>query len=257
VFFQRYIEPLLAPFRAVQNKIVQARTIKGNIKVDIGRIKGLGTSSKDMLKDANSKINQYSGGQSMQQPGSSGQAGGAQPQNGQQNGSQTADAQGANGLPPIRKQGFWIFKKTFCNKCNQMLDNTWDHCPFCAQAQASSAPKAAPLKTQAFVLDSQGAPGSMRLLGWIVPLSGPQRGELITLSPSSVVGTEPSCTVMLTDQFMSQKHAEIKAEGGIWVLKDLGSTNGTYVNNRRVEKHELVDNDFIKFGSAMVKFKSL
>ena len=50
---------------------------------------------------------------------------------------------------------------------------------------------------------------------------------------------------------------EIKAENGVWVLRDSGSMNGTYVNNRRVDRHELVDNDFIKFGSAMLKFKSL
>jgi pSer/pThr/pTyr-binding forkhead associated (FHA) protein len=56
---------------------------------------------------------------------------------------------------------------------------------------------------------------------------------------------------------MSGKHAEIIAEQGLWILRDIGSTNGTYVNNRRIDRHELVDNDFIKFGSAMVKFKSL
>ncbi len=97
----------------------------------------------------------------------------------------------------------------------------------------------------------------MQLLGWIVPLQGPQRGELFTLSPVTSIGTDAKCTIVLNDKFMSQKHAEIKAENGIWVLRDSGSTNGTYVNNRRVDRHELVDNDFIKFGSAMLKFKSL
>jgi len=62
---------------------------------------------------------------------------------------------------------------------------------------------------------------------------------------------------VLNDKFMSSKHAEIKAENGMWILRDSGSTNGTYVNNRRVDRHELVDNDFIKFGSAMCKFKAL
>ena len=90
-----------------------------------------------------------------------------------------------------------------------------------------------------------------------VPLQGPQRGELFTLSPSTTIGTTPECHVVLHDKFMSSKHAEIKAENGIWILRDTGSTNGTYVNNRRVDKHELVDNDFIKFGSALCKFKSL
>jgi len=155
----------------------------------------------------------------------------------------------------------WIWKKKFCTQCNQQLDKTWDGCPFCAQMaqQAQVAPaKLQAMKTQAFVMDATGGPGSMQLLGWIVPLQGPQRGELFTLQPTTIIGTDPKlCQVVLADKFMSSKHAEIKAENGIWVLRDVGSTNGTYVNNKRIDKHELVDNDFIKFGSAMCKFKSL
>src|SRR5207248_290203 len=124
--------------------------------------------------------------------------------------------------------------------------------------QAAAAPgKLQALKTQAFVMDTHGGPGSMQLLGWLVPLQGPQRGELFTLQPVTVIGTDPKSNIVLQDKFMSSKHAEIKAENGMWSLRDSGSTNGTYVNNRRVDRHELVDNDFIKFGSAMCKFKSL
>ena len=165
-----------------------------------------------------------------------------------------------NPNPPIFTKGWWIFKKKFCSQCEQQLDKTWDACPYCAQIalQAQAAPaKHQAMKTQAFVMDAHGGPGSMQLLGWIVPLQGPQRGELFTLAPVTTIGTDPKCTVILNDKFMSSKHAEIKAENGIWVLRDSGSTNGTYVNNRRVDRHELVDNDFIKFGSAMLKFKSL
>lgn len=175
---------------------------------------------------------------------------------------------GASGLPPgvpnpnptIRTKGFWIFKKKFCTQCEQQLDRSWDACPYCAQIaqQAAVAPqKLQALKTQAFVLDSHGGPGSTQLLGWLIPLQGPQKGELYTLAPVTIIGTTPDCTVCLNDKFMSSKHAEIKAENGMWVLRDSGSTNGTYVNNRRVDRHELVDNDFIKFGAAMLKFKSL
>ena len=167
---------------------------------------------------------------------------------------------GPTSNPPIRTQGWWIFKKKFCTQCQQQLDKSWDACPFCAQIAVQNAippQQRQAMKTQAFVLDSTGGPGSTQLLGWIVPLQGPQRGELFTLSPVTSIGTEPKCTIVLNDKFMSQKHAEIKAENGIWVLRDAGSTNGTYVNNRRVDRHELVDNDFIKFGSAMLKFKSL
>ncbi len=172
-----------------------------------------------------------------------------------------APAAGPIPNPPIRSQGFWIFAKKFCTQCEQQLDKTWDSCPYCAQiaAQAVAAPaKLQALKTQAFVLDSTGGPGSTQLLGWLVPLQGPQKGELFTLSPNTIIGTDPkTCGVVLQDKFMSSKHAEIKAENGIWVLRDSGSTNGTYVNNKRIDRHELVDNDFVKFGQAMLKFKSL
>ena len=73
----------------------------------------------------------------------------------------------------------------------------------------------------------------------------------------TTVGTDPKCTIVLNDKFMSSRHAEIKAENGVWVLRDSSSTNGTYVNNRRIDRTELVDNDVIKFGSALIKFKSL
>jgi pSer/pThr/pTyr-binding forkhead associated (FHA) protein len=152
--------------------------------------------------------------------------------------------------------GFFRRRK-ICTQCTTELDKTWDSCPYCAQAAQSAAPPAGPAganKTQAFMVDG----GSTRqLLGWLVPIDGPQRGELYTLAPQSVIGTEPTCHVVLSDQYMSTKHAEIKAENGLWVLCDLGSTNGTYVNDQRVSQRELVDNDFIRFGQSVVKFKSL
>jgi hypothetical protein len=253
--FLRYFEFIFAPFRAIGNKIYGVKNIKGNIQVDIARSKGMLQQGKGYVGQVgqfNQKLNAAAG-----QPG-------AQPMQQQGQPAGAPGAPGAPGLPnpnpPIRSQGFWIFKKKFCTQCEQQLDKSWDACPFCAQIaqQAAAAPaKLQAMKTQAFVLDATGGPSGVQLLGWIVPLQGPQRGELFTLSPNTTIGTDPKCTVCLNDKFMSSKHAEIKAENGIWVLRDSGSTNGTYVNNRRIDKHELVDNDFIKFGSAMLKFKSL
>jgi hypothetical protein len=277
--FYKYLDFIFAPFRAINSKIIGVRNVKGNIKSDIGRVKSLGNQGKQFqqkAQDFNQKVQnqgqpgqpgqpqqaqqqqyqqQYQGGQQMQQPGMPGGAPGMPGAPG---------APGAPGMPmanpPIRTQGFWIFKKKFCSQCEQQLDKTWDSCPFCVQiAQQAAIPPAQrqAMKTQAFVMDATGGPSSMQLLGWIVPLQGPQRGELFTLQPTTLIGTDPKSTIVLNDKFMSSKHAEIKAENGIWVLRDSGSTNGTYVNNRRIDRHELVDNDFIKFGSAMLKFKSL
>ena len=248
--FLKYLDFIFAPFRAINNKILGVKTIKGNIKMDLMRAKSLGKRGQGFVGQAgqfNNKLNQAGQAQQGDQMQQAGQPGAGAPQV-------------PNPNPPVISKGFWIFAKKFCSQCEQQLDKSWDACPYCAQiaAQVVAAPeKAKAMKTQAFVMDANGGPGSTQLLGWIVPLQGPQRGELITLSPVSSVGTDPKSTVVLNDKFMSSKHAEIKAENGVWVLRDAGSTNGTYVNNKRVDRHELVDNDFIKFGSALLKFKSL
>jgi hypothetical protein len=260
--FFKYLDFIFAPFRAINNKIIGVKNIKGNIQVDINRMKSLGRrgqSAMGRVGEFNNKLNQA--GQPPQQGAQMQQA--AQPPGmpGMPPGMGAPGApQGPNPNPPIITRGFWIFKKKFCSQCEQQLDRSWDQCPYCqqiaAQVVAAPATKQA-MKTQAFVMDASGGPGSLQLLGWIVPLQGSQRGELFTLAPVTSIGTDPKCNVVLNDKFMSSRHAEIKAENGVWVLRDSGSTNGTYVNNRRVDRHELVDNDFIKFGSAMLKFKSL
>jgi hypothetical protein len=293
--FLRYIDFIFVPFRRIHAQWVGIRTAKGNVQAEMRRVKSLGSRGQNAFNSAQAKLvggqqqPQQQGGQPQQyqQGGQPQYQQQGYPQQGYQQGGQAMQPQmpgqmpqapgmpgappmpgapgapgapgGINPGPPIRTTGFWIFKKKFCTQCNTQLDNSWDRCPYCAQmAVQAAAPKpAAPMKTQAFVMDANGVPGQVQLLGWVVPLSGAQRGQLFTLTPTSTIGNDPTCTVVLHDRFMSGKHAEIKAENGIWVLKDMGSTNGTYVNNRRVERHELVDNDFIKFGGAMVKFKSL
>jgi FHA domain-containing protein len=258
--FLKYFDFIFAPFRAVNNKILGIKNIKGNIQVDINRAKSLKNRGQSAVESANKYGNQYNqmgqqqGGQ-MQQGQPPGMPG--MPQMPQMPGMPGAPP-GPNPNPPVITRGFWIFAKKFCSQCEQQLDKSWDQCPYCAQiAQQVVQAPATKAKTQAFVVDALGGPGSMQLLGWIIPLQGAQRGELFTLSPVTSIGTDSKCNVVLIDKFMSSRHAEIKAENGVWVLRDSGSTNGTYVNNRRVDRHELVDNDFIKFGSAMLKFKSL
>jgi hypothetical protein len=285
--FLKHFDFIFQPFRAINNKIIGIKNIKGNIMVDVNRSKSLAARGKNMAGDVkgfNNKMQNMAGGQAGQadpnqqqqqqqygqQPQQYGQQqGGYMQQPGQQPMGAPQGAPGQPGAPggmppmanpPIRTKGWWIFKKKFCTQCEQQLDKTWDQCPFCvqiAQQAAIPASQRQAMKTQAFVMDSHGGPGSVQLLGWIVPLQGPQRGELFTLQPTTSIGTDPKSTVVMNDKFMSTKHAEIKAENGVWVLRDAGSTNGTYVNNRRVDRHELVDNDFIKFGSALLKFKSL
>jgi hypothetical protein len=274
--FFKFLDPLFKPFREIRNKWTGAKSKVGQVKFDAQRVKGLGAQGQAMAKQGQAFAGQgqqaAQGAQGAMQPpgmppgmppgfpGAPPGAPGAPP-----------GAPGAAGPinpnPPLVSRGFWPFAKKYCSQCDQLMDKLWFQCPHCAQAAAAQAAAAAAAaakpapKTMAFMLNQGGGPaqqGGMQVIGWLVPLQGPQRGELFTLGSATLIGTDPSaCNLVLQDKFMSSKHAEIKVEAGLWMLKDLGSTNGTYVNDKRVDKQELVDNDFVKFGQALCRFKSL
>ena len=61
----------------------------------------------------------------------------------------------------------------------------------------------------------------------------------------------------LTDQTVSRRHAELKLENGCWVLRDLNSANGTYINGNRVtEPVRLKHGDQVKLGSTLLMYSS-
>lgn len=95
-------------------------------------------------------------------------------------------------------------------------------------------------------------------VGWVVALSGPLKGQDFRLvTGKNIVGTAADCDVVLTDQYMSSRHAVIRHEEDTFVLVDLDSTNGSFVNETRISKEELVDNDRVRLGRTELKFKSL
>ena len=115
---------------------------------------------------------------------------------------------------------------------------------------------AGPMKT--VMLGVGGAEDSMPIVGWIVPLGGPNQYQTFKLLQGATkVGTGGGAHIVVGDSFMSAEHAEIACSASGFMLNDLGSTNGTYVNGRRVSTHELVDNDVFKLGKTDFKFKSI
>ncbi|GHE86352.1 peptide-binding protein [Streptomyces werraensis] len=63
------------------------------------------------------------------------------------------------------------------------------------------------------------------------------------------IGRDPANGLRLTHETVSRVHAELTHQGGLWVLRDLGSTNGTTVNGRRVVGAAVVrDGDQVGFG---------
>jgi two-component system, cell cycle response regulator len=116
--------------------------------------------------------------------------------------------------------------------------------------------------------------GTLVLVGPIdAPTAPAERGEacLILLHPpgpeigrrtplvrdSYVVGRDVDADLVISRSAVSRQHARIERDDdGAWWAIDLGSTNGTFVNEQRITRTQLTDRDQVRFGDAIIKFLS-
>ena len=90
----------------------------------------------------------------------------------------------------------------------------------------------------------------------LIALSGPDRGARFLLNvQSTLIGRDSSSDILLDDITVSRKHAQIEhAIGSMYVLKDLGSLNGTYVNGEASQGSTLSQGDLIQIGKFKLTF---
>ena len=68
-----------------------------------------------------------------------------------------------------------------------------------------------------------------------------------------VIGRSSRCDVVLTEETVSRRHARLSHRDGCWILQDLDSTNGSYLNGRRVGRCELRPGDRLHLGEASLR----
>lgn len=91
--------------------------------------------------------------------------------------------------------------------------------------------------------------------GLLVVRSGAQTGEHFTLNtPIVSIGRHPESTICLDDFTVSRRHAEVHHVDGAYEVRDLGSLNGTYVNQERVEERQLLHGDELQVGKFRMVF---
>jgi hypothetical protein len=82
------------------------------------------------------------------------------------------------------------------------------------------------------------------------------KGKSLTLAEELLVGRAEKCHLVLDDTYVSQVHARIFAKGDSYLVEDLGSTNGTYLNRRRVTAPaELQRGDQVKIGKTVLELR--
>ncbi len=82
------------------------------------------------------------------------------------------------------------------------------------------------------------------------------RDGQVDLSPMAplYVGRALDCAVRTDDAMVSRKHSMIRMENGRFYVEDLGSSNGTHVNDVRITKHPLTHNDVVRCGSLWLRY---
>jgi len=91
----------------------------------------------------------------------------------------------------------------------------------------------------------------------LVVIYGLDLGKKFNLvKPTIIIGRSSKSDIQVDQESVSRSHAKIVLSGKALVLKDLGSTNGTYVNDELVDEMHLRDGDLIKIGRTIFKFLS-
>jgi len=99
-----------------------------------------------------------------------------------------------------------------------------------------------------------GRSGSRPGITHVLVVDGPgTRHELTT--GRNVIGRGTEADIRLPDTGVSRKHVDVVLDGGTAIAEDLGSTNGTLVNGRRISRQPLADGDVIRIGHSVLVYR--
>ncbi len=154
---------------------------------------------------------------------------------------------------------------TVCPKCHVPLPvPTPLACPTCGEALSAVAPivpiplvqavSQGPAEVETPLVRPSGS-GSIRGPRLVGRLADGRSGEF-ALAVKTTLGRHPANTLRLVDREVSKEHASIERIGTTFLLRDLGSSNGTFVNGRRVREMRLRDGDEIALGNSRLVFHS-
>ena len=93
----------------------------------------------------------------------------------------------------------------------------------------------------------------------VIIRNGKQANKVFPLSKheKKIIGRETNCNIQVLDKGASRNHSLIEFKGDHFLLVDLGSTNGTFVNDKTIISKILADGDIIKIGQTELLYRVL
>lgn len=146
----------------------------------------------------------------------------------------------------------------FCTNCGHPNRDDAHFCAECGAAlQGDTTLSISPVEVEDEVADEFPFPHDELEPGQALLLvkRGPNAGSTFLVEREvTSCGRSTEGDVFLDDVTVSRKHAEIRREAGGFVIQDLGSLNGTYVNGERVDRARLTSGDEIQIGKFKLAF---
>jgi pSer/pThr/pTyr-binding forkhead associated (FHA) protein len=100
--------------------------------------------------------------------------------------------------------------------------------------------------------------------GAIVPVArltvvdGPSRDAIYDLYQRDVIiGRGMNNDIVINDPYITNQHARLTVRNGMYLLVDLASTNGTYINGQRIDRRKLNHQDIIELGRTKIRFEKV
>jgi pSer/pThr/pTyr-binding forkhead associated (FHA) protein len=151
---------------------------------------------------------------------------------------------------------------TYCNNCGHKNPEGANFCSSCGAVLESSPSE--PVTITFFPaqptdpVDDEVVVESIELTsdaGSLVVRRGPNAGSRFLLDdPVTTIGRDPGSSIFLDDVTVSRRHAEVVMDGDGYVVRDVGSLNGTYINRTRVEESALANGDELQIGTFKLSF---
>jgi pSer/pThr/pTyr-binding forkhead associated (FHA) protein len=92
----------------------------------------------------------------------------------------------------------------------------------------------------------------------MVMVHPPEGGKprAVKVAASMTIGRAPECELRIEDTYASQQHARLFGKNGSWYVEDLGSTNGTFVNDQKLASPAIVQpGDSIRIGTTVLELR--
>ena len=146
----------------------------------------------------------------------------------------------------------------YCSECGFQNSEAANFCARCGallEREATDAETTLSYTPEHLAEDAAAGVDSVEGPALVVRSGGGRSGEVFGLGPDrTTVGRSPDCDIFLDDVTVSRRHAVITEQDGRFVIEDLGSLNGTFLNRHRIEQAALSDDDELQIGKYRLVF---